>query len=86
MVRFGVIIAATLAVSACATAHREPAMQTCPDGSIIAATEPCPPPPPPPPAMCPDGSVVASGAVCPMPQSPPPPPPPPSYRHSGERG
>jgi len=31
-----------------------PATQTCPDGSVIAATDTCPPPPPPPPAPAPE--------------------------------
>jgi hypothetical protein len=85
MKRMMLVLATTIAVSACATAPREAATQTCPDGSVTGLSEPCPPPPPPPPALmtCPDGSVVETTAVCP--QLPPPPPPPP-VRRSGERG
>ena len=55
-----------------------PPTQTCPDGSVIPATDTCPPPPPPPPPptqTCPDGSVIPATDTCP---TPPPPPPPPS--------
>ena len=74
-------------VSACATTPPPPAMQTCPDGTVIEASVPCPqPPPPPPPATmaCPDGTVVNVGTPCPAP--PPPPPPPPAPATAGERG
>lgn len=77
---------ATVALAGCATTPREPEMQTCADGSVIAVTVPCPPPPPPPPPAtqtCFDGSVVLATSPCP---APPPPPPPPPYRRSGERG
>ena len=84
--RIAFIVAATAVVSACATTP--PPMQTCPDGSQVAAGVPCPPPPPPPPpppTVCPDGTTVAAGMPCPAPPPPPPPaPPPPS--HAGERG
>jgi hypothetical protein len=47
-----------------------PPTQTCPDGSVILASDACPaPPPPPPPATqtCPDGSVIPATDMCPMP-------------------
>ena len=51
-----------------------PTTQTCPDGSVIPATDTCPspptPPPPPPTQTCPDGSVIPATETC-----PPPPPP-----------
>ena len=83
MRRIAFLVAATAALSACATT---PATHTCPDGSVIDATVPCPPPPPPPPppmTTCPDGNQVMAGTACPAPPPPPPPPPPPS---PGERG
>jgi hypothetical protein len=83
MKRMILVLVATAAVSACATAPRQAAMQTCPDGSMTGVTEPCPPPPPPPMVTCPDGSMIEGNAVCPL---PPPPPPPPPVRRSGERG
>lgn len=84
MIRIAVLLASMLAISACATAPREPATQTCPDGTMVPLGDPCPPPPPPPPATmsCPDGTIVQAGVACPL----PPPPPPPPYRRSGERG
>jgi hypothetical protein len=85
MKRMILFMVTAAALSACATTPRQAATQTCPDGSVIGVTEPCPPPPPPPPppVTCPDGTVVEAGAICP--QLPPPPPPPP-VRRSGERG
>jgi hypothetical protein len=86
MVRVAMLLGLTLAVAACAT-RGTPPTQTCPDGSMVPVTVPCPPPPPPPPPAtmaCPDGTVVQVGYSCPVP--PPPPPPPPNYRRSGERG
>ena len=48
-----------------------PATQTCPDGSVIPATDVCPTPPPPPPPpptqTCPDGSVIPATQTCPPP-------------------
>ncbi len=39
--------------------------KTCPDGSVILATDACTPPPPPPPTKtCPDGSVIPASAAC----------------------
>ena len=86
MKRIVLIMAATAVLGACATT---PKMQTCPDGSQVAADQPCPPPPAPPPppppppppqTTCPDGSMVPAGTACPV----PPPPPPPSS--AGEHG
>ena len=76
MRRLTFLLAATAALSACATTPPPPAMQTCPDGSSVPVTQPCPPPPPPPPTMCPDGTSVPAGMTCPVPPPPPPPPPP----------
>lgn len=57
MKRMMLVFVTTLAVSACATAPREAAIQTCPDGSVTGVMEPCPAPPPPPALMtCPDGA------------------------------
>lgn len=82
-----VAILASTMLSACATTPKEPVMQTCPDGSQLPATQPCPPPPPPPPVVCPDGTSLPAGSVCPAPPPPPPPqytPPPPG--RAGEKG
>ena len=80
MKRIVLIALATVAVAGCATT---PKTQTCPDGSVVAITTPCPPPPPPPPmTSCPDGTMVNAGTACPL----PPPPPPPPIKRSGERG
>jgi len=85
---FALLAAATGLLSACATT---PPMQTCPDGSQVAAGTPCPlppPPPPPPPTVCSDGTTVPAGTACPPPPPPPPPAPltPPPPGHAGERG
>ena len=87
MKRLVILTAAAVALAACATTPKQPAMQTCPDGSQILATDPCPPPPPPPPTVCPNGSTVPAGTACPLPPPPPPPPvvPPPPGR-AGEKG
>ena len=87
MKKLALIIVATAGLAACATT---PKTQTCPDGTVIGVSDPCPtptpppPPPPPPPVTCPDGSTLPAGSVCLPP--PPPPPPPPPVRKSGERG
>jgi hypothetical protein len=46
--------------------HGPPPTQTCPDGSVILASETCPAAPPPPPATrtCPDGSVILASQAC----------------------
>jgi len=88
MRRLSLLAVASLAISACATTPPPPPMQTCPDGTQIPASQPCPlppPPPPPPPVACPNGTTVPAGTSCPL----PPPPPPmaaPSPGRAGERG
>jgi hypothetical protein len=56
-----------------------PPTQTCPDGSVIPATDTCPSPPPPT-QTCPDGSVIPATETCP---SPPPPDPTSPYSITG---
>lgn len=54
---FGTIVLALMAAP--------PATQTCPDGSVILATDDCAAPPPPPATQtCPDGSVILATEYC----------------------
>lgn len=86
MKRLGLLLGATTLMSACATTPPPVPMQTCPDGTQIPTTQPCPLPPPPPPTVCPNGSTVPAGTACPLPPPPPPPMAPPPPGRSGERG
>jgi len=46
MKKLALIIVATAGLAACATT---PKTQTCPDGTVVGVSDPCPAPPPPPP-------------------------------------